>query len=140
MSKHSLVLLGVFLLLSAVPTNSQQVECSSNDDFLCTYASLYYFPPGPTGYSMIEVIGWVMKTTTISELGVQLYDTKSKVLYNWQLIRWDITYLVDPQPKQFFYAPWFLLAGLPSSTYNGLFGVFDQSGTIIYELPFSFIY
>ena len=139
MSKFSLVILGVFLILSAVPTNSQQVACTFNADFSCTYASLYYFPPGPAEVSMIEVIGWVFVNITITNIGVRLYDSTTNHLYDWQLTPVLNTYQVTTAANQFFYAPWFSLAGLPKGSYGALFGIFDSNSNIVFDLPFTFV-
>ena len=139
MARHSLAILVVCLILSGLPTNSQEVNCTSNDDFLCTFASLFYFPPDASGLSMIEVLGWVFTNITVMEVGVKLYDSSSDTLYNWQLTTTNNTYTVTTQAEQFLYAPWFSLAGLPASTYDAAFGMFDENGDIIYELLFSLV-
>ena len=139
MSKPSLVILGVFLILSAVPINSQQVACTYNNDFLCTYAYLYYFPPGPAEVSMIEVMGWAFANITISKVGVRLYDSNINYLYSWQYTATGNTYYVTNAAQQFFYAPWFSLAGIPKGYYDALFGMFDSNSNLVYELPFTFV-
>ena len=139
MAKSSLVILAVFLILSGVPSNSQQVNCTSNDDFLCTSASLFYFPPDASGWSMIEVLGWVFTNITVMEVGVKLYDLNNNILYNWQNTTTNNTYTVINHAEQFFYAPWFSLTGIAAGSYNATFGMFDQSGKLIYELLFSFV-
>ena len=138
MAKSSLVLLTVLLILSPVSVNSQEVVCASNANFLCTFASQYYFPPDPSGWSMIEVLGWVFTSVTVMQVGVQLYDVNNNILYDWQLTTTNNTYTIGTQSQQFFYAPWFSLRSKAASTYDAVFGMFDQHGSIIYELPFSF--
>ena len=139
MVKRSLVIIGVFLILSAVPTNSIQFACVSNSEFLCTYANLYYMPPDASGLSLFEVLGWIVNSITISQVGVQLYDSSNHILHNWQLTTVDTVYTITSQAEQFFYAPWFSTLGLPSSNYSASFGMFDQYGVLVYELPFSFV-
>ena len=139
MAKSSLVLLTVLLILSPVSVNSQEVVCASNANFLCTFASQYYFPPDASGWSMIEVLGWVFTSVTVMQVGVQLYDVNNNILYDWQLTTTNNTYTIGAQSQQFFYAPWFSLSGKVASTYDALFGMFDQNGNLIYELPFSFV-
>ena len=139
MAKSSFVILSVFLILCAVPANSQDVTCTSNASFLCTNATLLYFPPDPSGYSMIQVMGWVYSSVTVMQVGVQLYDVNNDILYSWQLSLANTVYKIASQPQQFFYAPWFTLTGRVASTYDAKFGMFNQFGSLIYELPFSFV-
>ena len=139
MSKSSFVILGVFLILSAVPANSQQVACAYNPDIVCTFAYLYYFPPGPAQVSMIEVMGIIFVNITISKVGVRLYDSNINYLYNWQYTVTNNNYLVTTAAVQFFYAPWFSLSGVPNGYYDASFGMFDSNSNLVYELPFSFV-
>ena len=126
-------LLFSFVLL---PTSSQQGICTSNDDFMCTFASQFSFPPDVSGWTMIEVMGWVSTNITVMEVGVKLYDLNSSTEYNWQNTTTNDTYT---QAEPFFYAPWFSLTGMAAGSYNATFGMFDQTGKLIYELLFSFV-
>ena len=132
----SLVIIGLFLILSAVPTNSIQFACVSNATIQCSWANLYYMPPDASGLSLMEVLGWVLKSVTITQVGVQLYDANSTVLHDWQL---STVYKITGQAEQFFYAPWLSTLGLPSGNYDARFGMFDLNGKLFYELPFNSI-
>ena len=139
MANRSLVIIGLFLILSAVPTNSIQFACVSNPTIQCSWANLYYMPPDASGFSLMEVLGWVLKSVTITQVGVQIYDSNNYAWYGWQLSTVDTSYKITTQAEQFFYAPWFSTLGLPSGNYDASFGMFDQNGILIYELPFNFI-
>ena len=139
MANRSLVIIGLFLILSAVPTNSIQFACVSNATIQCSWANLYYMPPDASGLSLMEVLGWVLKSVTITQVGVQIYDTNNHILHDWQLSSVYTVYTITSQAEQFFYAPWFSTLGLPSGNYDASFGMFDQNGILIYELPFNFI-
>lgn len=140
MSKPSLAILAVFLILSAVPTNSQRVACNLNPDFACSYAFLDYFPPGPDQKSMIEVMGWVFTSITVSKVGVRLSEPSTNFLYDWQYTVTSNTYHSTTVTNQLFvYTTWFSLADLPKGYYDALFGMFDPDGNLVYELPFHLI-
>ena len=87
---------------------------------------------------MIQVQGWIFANLTVSQVGVEIYDTQAEYQYDWQYTPISQTFVVTNSAQQFMYAPWFTLTGRLPGYYTAKFGIFNNNNALIYSLPFSF--
>ena len=124
MSKPSLVILGVFLILSAVPFKFQQIACTSPLT-LCA----------PSPFSTTSLQDWRILNDPCAGIGIYQYyyqTLESFILHKQCLFKWLMVHQVTILTTSWSCSTIFLsrlisLVGLPIVNYDAVFEIFNSS-------------